>query len=105
MRFAGGVSLLCGMCRLTRNPPHAGDVPVHRTDPEHVSRRAACRSAIAILERGGCLGSELLAVITSDSGERSYLRRQRRTGFAPETPTQRVLAIVTLQAMLDGRLQ
>jgi hypothetical protein len=74
-------------------------------DAEHVSRRAACQSAIVILERGGCLGSELLAAITSDSGERGYLRRQRRTGFVPETLSQRLLAIITLQAILDGSLQ
>ncbi|MGH2447371.1 MAG: hypothetical protein ACRDFS_02025 [Chloroflexota bacterium] len=66
------------------------------------ARSDACRRAIALLERGGSLGCELLSQIVADCNDLAFLRSRIHSGFAPANNRQRIVAILVLQAVIDG---
>jgi hypothetical protein len=62
---------------------------------------AAADQAIAALERGGAIGTDLLIVMVQARGESAeHLRRRNHLGLVPLTRRQRLLAIFELRALV-----
>lgn len=64
----------------------------------------AALTAIACLERGGAVGTTVLAALATVHGDSAaFLLRRRHSGLSPLSPSQRIRAIVQLQAVIERR--